>query len=273
MGKSASGAFAARDDDPFGPIEAEIGGRLGAFALDTRSGAVLAHRGDERFALCSTFKWALAAAVLKRVDGAELGLDQPVSYGSSDLLEYAPTTRQHVAAGALSVEELAMAVVVNSDNTAANLLLAKIGGPPAMTDFFRSLGDPLTRLDRPEPDLNANVEGDLRDTTSPRVMVGAMRAVLCGDVLSRAQRSRLLGWMNACETGHDRLRAGLPREWRVGDKTGTGVRGAVNDIAIAFPPGRPPILIACYLSGSPAPLRALNAAHALVARRVAEHIA
>lgn len=247
-------------------VESRVGGRLGVFALDTASGRALAHRPDERFAMCSTFKWALAAAVLARVDRGQLALDAPVAYSASDLLEYAPVTRSQLPAGSMSVEALARAAVTVSDNTAANLLLAQVGGPQGFTRFVRSLDDAVTRLDRDEPSLNRNDPGDPRDTTTPRAMVGLMRAVLCGDVLSVDARARLLGWLRASETGRERLRAGLPPTWIVGDKTGTGPRGAANDVAIATPPGRGPILIAAYLSDGESGLAALQAAHAEVGR-------
>lgn len=253
-------------------IEARVGGRVGVFAIDTSTGRQLTYRPDERFAMCSTFKWALAAAVLARVDRAELSLEDGVPYGPTDLLEYAPVTREHVAAGSMTVDALARAAVTVSDNTAANLLLAKIGGPTALTQFVRLQGDLVTRLDRDEPTLNDNDPGDPRDTTSPRAMVGLMRKVLCGDALSPAGRARLLGWLRACETGKDRLRAGLPPDWSVGDKTGTGTHGAVNDVAIAVPPRRAPVLIAAYLSDGTAGLPALVAAHGDVGRLVAREL-
>ncbi|MFZ5786017.1 MAG: class A beta-lactamase [Acidobacteriota bacterium] len=250
-------------------IEARVGGRVGVLALDTGSGRELAHRPDERFAMCSTFKWALAAAVLARADRGLLSLDERLSFGHGDLLEFAPVTRVRVAEGSMTAGDLARAIVTVSDNTAANLLLARIGGPGAFTEYVRSLGDCATRLDRDEPSLNGNEPGDPRDTTTPRAMVGLMRRVLCGDALSPAGRARLLGWMRACETGRERLRAGLPQEWDVGDKTGTGRRGASNDVAIAIPPGRAPILVAAYLSDSNAKPAALSAAHAEIGRLVA----
>jgi len=247
-------------------IETRLGGRVGVFALDTASGRHLAHRPDDRFAMCSTFKWVLAAAVLAGVDRGVQALDTPVAYGADDLLAYAPVTRAHLAAGSMTVEALAQAAVTVSDNTAANLLLARIGGPQGLTAFVRSLDDPETRLDRNEPTLNSNDPGDPRDTTTPRAMVGLLRRVLCGDALLPVSRERLLGWLRGSETGRERLRAGLPSAWIVGDKTGTGLRGAANDVAIATPPGRAPILIAAYLSDSDARLPALHAAHAEVAR-------
>lgn len=254
-------------------IEAKVGGRVGVFALDTSTGRQIAYRPDDRFAMCSTFKWVLAAAILARVDRAELSLPQRVTYGQADLLEHAPATRQHVAEGSMTIDALVRAAVTVSDNTAANLLLAKIGGPAGFTQFVRSLGDPVTRLDRDEEALNTNdPPGDPRDTTSPRAMVGLMRRVLCGDVLSPAGREHLLGLLRACETGKNRLRAGLPQGWIVGDKTGSGGHCTVNDVAVAWPPGRSPILVAAYMSDGEAGLEALCAAHADVGRLVAREL-
>jgi beta-lactamase class A len=206
---------------------------------------------------------------LARVDRAALGLDQPIAYGEADLLAYAPVTAARVTEGRMTIEELARAAVVVSDNTAANLLLAQIGGPPGLTRFFRDVGDDVTRLDRNEPTLNTNTPGDERDTTTPRAMALALRAVLTGDVLSPASRERLTRWLVECQTGLSRLRAGLPASWKVGDKTGTGENGACNDVAIAWPPAGGPWVMAAYMSDSSAPAAELNAAHAEIGRIVA----
>ncbi len=252
-------------------IEAKVGGRVGVFAVDTGSGKVLAHRPDERFAMCSTFKWVLAATVLAHVERNLLSLSGRVLYGQADLLAYAPVTSKHVTEGFMTVSDLTRAAIVVSDNTAANLLLSKLGGPSVVTEFARSCGDAVTRLDRNEPTLNDNEAGDLRDTTSPRAMATLMSNVLCGNRLSSTSRDLLLQWLRDCETGYDRLRAKLPKDWLVGDKTGTGEHGAVNDVAITIPPGRSPILIAAFLSEGRADRPALVAAHASISRLVAHH--
>lgn len=254
-------------------IEARIGGRVGVFAVDTGSDKVMAHRPDERFAMCSTFKWVLAATVLAHVERKLLSLRDRILYGQTDLLPYAPVTSKHAAEGFMTVGDLTRAAVVVSDNTAANLLLSKVGGPSAVTEFARSCGDAVTRLDRYEPELNGNVAGDPRDTTSPRAMAALMRKVLCGNRLSYTSRGLLLRWLRDCETGHDRLRAKLPKDWLVGDKTGTGEHGAVNDVAIAIPPGRSPILVAAFLSEGRVGRPALSAAHASIGALAAHHFA
>ncbi len=265
--RAENAAAPKSEADPFAAIEADIGGRVGVFALDTGSQKVLAHRADERFAMCSTLKWVLAACVLARVDKGELALDRRVTYGEADLLEHAPSARANVASG-MTVDALAEAAVTVSDNTAANLLLALVGGPAGVTAFVKALGDDVTRLDRIEPEMNDFTPGDPRDTTSPRAMVGTMKTVLLGDVLSTASRALLDGWLVACTTGNERLRAGLPAGFVVGDKTGTGATGTANDVAIVRPPGRAPILIASYLSDGTAQTARLNAAHAAIARAV-----
>lgn len=253
-------------------IEDRIGGRLGVHALATDTGATVSYRQDERFAMCSTFKWALAAAVLIEVDRGRLSLGQNLRYSAADLLEYAPVTRKNVGRSAMTLEELAEASVTVSDNTAANLLLKLVGGPSGFTRFVRDRGDRVTRLDRNEPMLNENVAGDPRDTTSPRAMVTLMRTLLGSQALSPPSRDKLFGWMIASPTGAKRLRAGLPRSWRAGDKTGTGPRGAVSDVAVAWPPKRPPILIAVYTSDSWSLTSTLSAAHAEVGRIVASEL-
>ena len=164
------------------------------------------------------------------------------------------------------VQDMCAAIVEVGDNTAANLLLALMGGPAGATNYLRALGDLVTRLDRNEPGLNTNLPDDPRDTTTPDAMIGTMTKILLGDALSAKARERLIGWMKNSNTGLDRLRAGLPRDWIVGDKTGTGANGAANDNAIVWPPDRAPILIAAYLSGSRGTLEALNAAHAEIGR-------
>jgi beta-lactamase class A len=164
---------------------------------------------------------------------------------------------------------LCNAAVTVSDNTAANLLLNRIGGPEELTAFLRQCGDKVTRLDRNEPELNTNLPGDERDTTTPRAMAKTMNTILLGDVLSASNRDQLIQWLRDAKTGLGRLRGGLPSDWIAGDKTGTGVNGAANDVAIAWPPGRKPILIASYLSGSAASPEDLNAAHVAIARSVA----
>jgi beta-lactamase class A len=232
--------------------ELAIGGRIGLYAENLKSGAKIAWRADERFAICSTFKASLAACVLARVDRGEDALDRLVTYGEADILDYAPVAKANLAKGALSVAELCRAAVELSDNTCANLLLARIGGPAALTAFWRSTGDAVTRLDHNEPLLNRTQPPDPSDTTAPAAMAGSLRRFVLGDVLSPASRDLLTGWMRDCKTGTDMLRAGLPAAWAAGDKTGNNGKDALGDIAVAWPQPDRPLVICAYTQGGTA---------------------
>jgi beta-lactamase class A len=233
-------------------IEAEIGGRIGVAALDTSNDKHLDYRAEERFPMCSTFKFLAAAAVLKRVDEKKENLSRFVSYGAKDILEYAPVAKEHLTEGGMTLGALCAAAIEQSDNTAANLLLDSIGEPAALTNFARNLGDRITRLDRKEPDLNSAIPGDERDTTTPAAICLDMQKLLLGDAVSEGSRHQLEEWLQHNETGGLMIRAGVPKTWGVGDKTGRGANGATNDIAIMRPPGRAPILLAIYSVGSTA---------------------
>ncbi len=248
------------------------GQRLGVAVLDTASGRRFGHRQDERFPMCSTFKLLAVAAVLARVDRGDEQLERRVAFTEADLLEYAPATRARVSEGGMRLAELCDAAITVSDNTAANLLLASLGGPRGLTTYVRTLGDSVTRLDRNEPMLNEALPGDERDTTTPAAMLGDLEALLVGDALSRTSREALTGWLVANTTGDRRLRAGVPKDWRVGDKTGTGERGVTNDVAIFWPPGRKPILVAAYLSAPASTPEARELSFVEVARLVASRV-
>lgn len=222
------------------------GGRLGVAILDVEGMRRIGHRADERFLMCSTHKVLTVGAVLVRVDAGREQLDRRVMFGRDALLAWAPVTSKHAGAAGMTVAGLCAAAITVSDNTADNLLLQSLGGPPAVTTFARTLGDPLTRLDRFEPELNLGAAGDERDTTTPNAMLGDLRALLLGAALSAASRERLLGWMRATSTGLDQLRAGAPAGWQVGDKTGSGPHGENNDVAIFQPPQHGPRLVTAF---------------------------
>lgn len=245
-------------------LERRHGGRLGVSILDTATGRQWGHRADERFLMCSTFKLLAAAAVLARVDQGVEQLDRRIVVDRDVLLEYAPVTSKHTGQPGMTVASLCEAAITLSDNTAANLLLSSMGGPEAVTRLARKLGDSMTRLDRMEPELNRGGPGDTRDTTTPTAMAATMRKLLVGNALSIESRSRLLGWLRACQTGAEKLRAGLPSDWQVGDKTGSGSQGETNDVAILWPPGRKPLLVTSYYAGSKADASQRNAVLAAV---------
>ncbi|MBS0341906.1 MAG: class A beta-lactamase [Proteobacteria bacterium] len=252
-------------------IERRSGGRVGLHAIDTASGRTLGWRSNERFAMASTFKLLLAAAVLHLNERTPGVLDQRLPVRQADLITYSPVTATHLADGFITARQACEATVQVSDNGAANLLFPLVDGPAGLTAFLRGpCRDSITRSDRTEPTLNTNLPGDLRDTTTPAAMAQTMRRLLTGQVLSPASREQLIEWLVGSKTGMARLRAGLPRDWRTGDKTGTGANGAANDVAITWPTGRAPILMAVYLSGSKQPPAMLDATHAQAATVVAE---
>lgn len=228
-------------------LEASFRGRIGAFALDTATGATISYRERERFGMASTHKAMVAAAILDKAHRTDPGLlGRLVRWGRGDLVPGSPVTGKHTATG-LTVARLCEAAVTASDNTADNLLLKQIGGPAGLTGYFRSLADPISRLDRWEPELNDWSPGEERDTTTPALMGRNLSQVTIGRALAEPERTRLVGWLRANTTGDRRIRAGLPKDWTVGDKTGTpGTYGGAHDIAIAWPPTGKPLIIVVY---------------------------
>ncbi len=263
----ARNAFA--EGDPFAELEARHGGRLGIAAVDSGSKRTLAWRADERFPMCSTFKTLLVAALLARVDRRRETLDRRIAYGPADLLDFAPVTRAHLSEGSMTLGALAAAAASYSDNTAANLLLANLGGPAGITAYVRSLGDAVTRLDRTEPGANTCIPGDPRDTTSPSAMLADLQTLAFEHALSEASRTRLIAWLTDYQMTGVRLPAGIPANWRSANKMGTGAHATANDAAILWPPGRAPILVAAYYTGSTASYAEQNAVLADVGRIIA----
>lgn len=249
-----SGAVGAsrfrRLPDALAATEKSSGGRLGVAVLDTGTGERSGYRTDERFAMCSTFKTLLVAAVLTRVDAGRTRLDESLAIPPRPLVGNSPLTEPY-AGGEMTVSALCHAALTRSDNTAANVLLGLVGGPEAITRYARSLGDEVTRLDRTETSLNEAKPGDPRDTTSPRAMAGNLRTVLLGDVLRPRSREQLTAWMAANLTGLERLRAGLPAGWRAADKTGSDGEMTTNDIAVLWPAKGAPVVVTAYLTECP----------------------
>lgn len=247
-------------------IESRAGGRLGLAVLDTGNGRRWLHRADERFLLCSTFKLLLCAQVLDRAARGEERLDRQLSFRRSDLVEWSPVTKKAMGRGRLSVAQLCEATMTTSDNTAALLLLKTQGGPAGLTRWLRAHGDTQTRLDRSEPDLNLADPSGEWDTTTPAAMADTVQRLCLGAGLPKTAQARLQAWMKASTTGAQRLRAGLPTGWQIGDKTGTG-DGISNDVAIVWPPGRAaPWVVVALLSDCRSPREVQQACLAEVGR-------
>ena len=239
----------AQAADGLAELERRHPGRLCVSILDLASGKRVDHRAHERILICSTFKALAAAFVLHRVDKGEEKLDRRIRFSEKDLVSHSPATQKRVGEPGMTVAELCDAIMTVSDNAAANLLLSSFGGPAALTAFCRKLGDDVTRLDRFETELNTHDHpGDLRDTTTAAAMLENLRKLLFTEVLTPSSRSQLAAWLIANRTGDARLRAGLPKTWLVGDRTGTNgdKHGNANDIAVVWPADRPPLIVTAY---------------------------
>jgi beta-lactamase class A len=273
---AAAPTLAARDR--FAPlrraiaqIERDAGGPLGVALVDTGSGARFTHRAEQRFPLCSTFKLLLAARLLHGADKGLWQMDDRLPVRQGDMLFNAPFTEKRIG-GSASLLELAEAMCVLSDNPAANLGLAKVGGPAALTAWLRALGDPLTRLDRNEPEMNNEVPGDPRDTTTPAAMLATCRLLVTGRLLSAPARAQLLGWMRASRTADTMIRAALPAGWTEANKTGAGSWHARNIVSIITPPGRAPIWVAAYLFAARSELAERNRQFVPLGRAIVESL-
>ena len=252
--------------------ERDSGGHIGVYGKNLRTGAQVSWRAHERFAMCSSFKASLAACVLASADRGQARMDELITYGPADLMEWAPVAKQNLKKGAMSVAAMCEAAVEFSDNTCANALLARFGGPSALTAFWRSIGDTVSRLDHNEPELNFPPPGDPHDTTTPAAMAGNLRRFILGKALSPTSRELLTGWMLGCKTGDNRLRAGLPKDWRVGDKTGNNGKDAFGDIAVTWSTRGDPVVICAYTRGGAPAARQVDNVFAEIGRFVGMHL-
>ncbi|MBO0803934.1 MAG: class A beta-lactamase [Nocardiopsaceae bacterium] len=231
----------ARADRALAALERKFHAQLGVYAIDTGTGRAMTYNADKRFAFCSTYKALATGLLLQRDTSAQLS--QVLHYSKSDLVEWSPITSQHVSTG-MTLRAVMAAALDYSDNTAANLLLTQLGGPGKFTEGLRHLGDITTDSNRTEPTLNEATPGDTRDTTTARAIATDLRDFVLGNALPESRRKLLTGWMLANTTGGPYIRAGVPRNWKVADKTGNGGWGTRNDIAVAWPPGKAPVVIA-----------------------------
>jgi beta-lactamase class A len=270
MGLSASKILAATEPNSFIEevklVEQRLGARLGVSVLNTDSGVRLSYQANQRFPMCSTFKVLATGAFLARVDRNEDSLDRRVILSEDDLVSYSPLTETRLGGQGITMAEICEAALTLSDNTAGNKILEFIGGPSGVTEFARSLGDSVTRLDRWETELNEALVGDERDTTSPHAITQSLHALLLGDILSERSTEQLKDWMIANKTGDAKLRAGLPGNWRVGDKTGGGDNGTMADVAIVWPTNNQPLIVAVYMTETTASFDDRNAGIAEIAQ-------
>ncbi|WP_432036569.1 class A beta-lactamase [Streptomyces cucumeris] len=228
--------------DEFKKLEKAFDARLGVYAIDTGTGREVAYHDGSRFPFASTFKAMAAGTVLR--ERSLKGMDKKIRYTKDDLAAYSPITEKHTGTG-MTLGELCDAAVRYSDNTAANLILAELGGPEALDAALEKMGDHTTRMVRREPELNDWDPKDTRDTTTPRAFAKDLRAFVLGDTLDKPERAQLTTWLRKNTTGATTIRAGMPKTWTVGDKTGTGsTYGSRNDIAVVWRPDAAPIVVA-----------------------------
>lgn len=268
-----AGAGFPQADDPISTVmalESGLGARIGLAVNDLQSGQRWEYRASERFPLSSTFKPLACAALLARVDQGLERLDRQVAFTAQDLVSYSPVTESRLEG--MTLGELCAATITLSDNTAGNLVLAAIGGPAGLTAFLRMRGDPVTRLDRWETDLNEAIPGDPRDTTTPAAIAGLMEQLVLGTVLADESRDQLTTWLWGNAVGDDLLRAGIPGGWGIGDKTGAGGFGSRSIVAVLWPPARQPIVVAVYITDTEASFEERNAAIAQIGRAIARWV-
>lgn len=254
-------------------IEQELSARVGFYMHDLHSGDVIGYNETDRFPLNSTFKLLACAALLHRVDLGQSDLTDTVPLRDIELVSYSPAIEAHIQAGSneVSFGEACQMMLSVSDNTAANIVLAEIGGPEGLTNFQRSIGDPDTRLDRWETDLNEARPGDPRDTTTPQAMARSVQQILVGNVLSPASRTALRHWLSAHKLGDDLFRATLPPNWKIEDRTGAGGYGSRSIVAVFYPPARQPIIATLFMTETTASFANRNAAAARVGTAIISH--
>ncbi|MGA5560792.1 class A beta-lactamase [Streptomyces platensis] len=255
----------------FKDLERKFDARLGVYAVNTGTGREIAYHQDERFAHASTFKALAAGAVLRKYSLP--GMDKVITYSRDDLVPNSPVSEKHVDTG-MTLRALCDAAVRYSDNTAANLLLDSIGGPKGLDSVLEKLGDHTTRMVRHEPELNDWAPDDTRDTTTPRAFAKDLRTFVLGDALPRPERAQLTKWLRTNTTGAKLIKAGMPKTWLVGDKTGAGsTYGTRNDIAVVWPPHAAPIVVAILSNRTQKDADYEDALVAEAAKVVAERVA
>ncbi|MET1414573.1 class A beta-lactamase [Roseibium sp. HPY-6] len=266
----------AADFDP-GPVaravqdaEARLSARVGVAIIDTQTGKTWSNKGDERFPLNSTFKAFLCAAMLDAAAKGTAELNREVVVKESDIVSYSPVTEKRVGGERFTIAELCEVTVTISDNAAANLVMAELGGPEGVTAYLRQIGDDKTRIDRWEPESNTGIPGDPRDTTTPWAAAETLRKLVLGNALDPQGRDTLTGWLEGNKVGNKTLRAGLPKDWRIADKTGAGANGSRNNIAVIWPEGRKPVVIAVYITQTTAAFQTRNKAIETIGSALAE---
>ena len=252
-------------------LENKSGGKLGLTVVDTSDGTTYSWRGDEKFPLCSTSKVMVVAAILKKSESNTNLLAKKITINKSDIANYNPITSKYIDSS-MTITELSKAALQYSDNAAMNKLLSYLGGPRYATQFARTIGDKAYRLDRNEPGLNTAIPGDSRDTTTPSAMAETLNKLILGNALKKEQKAKLTEWMKGNTTGLNSIKAGLPAEWIVADKTGSGDYGTTNDVAVIWPKNHAPVILTTYFTQPEKDASARKDVLASAAKLIAEAI-
>lgn len=252
-------------------VEQRLDARVGVALYDSATGETWDYQGDDRFPITSTFKTLACAALLSRAEKGVENLDRRVTFGKDDLVTYSPVTETRTGEPGMTLEELCEATMATSDNSAANFVLDALGGPDGVTGFVRDLGDTITRLDRTETTLNEATPGDPRDTTTPNAMVNNLRKLVLGDTLSDGSRDTLVSWLKGNRVSDNLLRAAIPQDWKIGDRSGAGGYGSRSITAVLWPPNREPLVLAIYITETEATFDERNDAIADIGHVVIKH--
>lgn len=252
-------------------VEEQLDARVGLVLYDSESTVSWSYNADARFPMASTFKVLACGALLARSESGFEDVDRRVRINQSDLVDYSPVTEAWLGEE-IPLRRLCEATMRTSDNTAANKVLEALGGPDAVTAYLRSIGDAVTRLDRWEPELNEAMPGDARDTTTPAAIARSLQKMLLGDALSPSAQATLTEWLVANEVGGPLLRAGIPQNWRIGDRTGAGGHGSRGVVAIMMPPQRAPLIAVIYITQTEASMEQRNEAIARIGRAMAKTV-
>ncbi len=248
-------------------IEKELEVSIGVSVYKPEHGVVWSYHGDQRFPMMSTFKTLACAKMLVDADKGTLNQNDLAMIKPEDLIAYSPVLDK-LTGKSISLNDACQATLQTSDNTAANLILEKIGGPSALTLFMRTMGDNVTRLDRNEPELNEGAKNDLRDTTTPNAMSQSLSALMTGTVLSDSSRVQLENWMENNKVADELLRSVLPKGYHIADRTGAGGFGSRGIIAFVWSENTESLIIVIYLTQTEASIEQRNQAIVKIGKNI-----
>ena len=244
------GAGSAFDAEPIrqqvAALEVKHDARIGVAVLDKETGQSFEHRGQERFPINSTFKAFACGALLARADRGAVDLTEQRPVQESDLLSWSPVTEKKVGDPSMTLRDHCKAMLEWSDNTSANIVLDAVGGPEALTQALRDLGDTTTRIDHYEPEVNDRADGDLRDTTTPVAALHSLMAYIDGDVLSESTRATYVHWLKTCKVTGSLLRIHLPAGWEIADRSGADPTRTRSIVSAIWAPDDAPVYVAVY---------------------------